>query len=158
MSETACGFSVLLPSLCHLPRQAPDKRKDCIKTVCFLAHSHDGFGKSWKRYSLPTYHNVLVETQKEAAAGAKNVVRFAMLSSEWKTGHLPRQARYTHTSEKTVLKLNAFPAAAATDWKFCDAYVTAAANHTFERDPHKGWTQSDGCELRKRSEAPTVFP
>jgi hypothetical protein len=29
--------------------------------------SHDGFGKSWKRYSLPTYHNQLVETQKEAA-------------------------------------------------------------------------------------------
>ena len=71
--------------------------------------------------------------------------------------NLPRQARYTHTCEKTVLKLNAFSAAAATDWKFCDAYVTAAANHTFERDPHKGWTQSDGCELRKRSEAPTVF-
>ena len=99
MSETACVFTVLLPPLCHLPRQARDQRKeDCIKTVCFLAHSHDGFGKSWKRYSLPTYHNVLVETQKEAAAGAKNVVRFAMLSSEWKTGHLICQDRLgTHT-------------------------------------------------------------
>ena len=30
------------------------------------------------------------------------------------------------------------------EWKFCDAYEQAAANHTFQTDPHHGWTQSDG--------------
>jgi hypothetical protein len=60
--------------------------------------SRDGFGQSWQRYSLPTFHNQLVATQSEAV-----------------------------------------------DWKFCDAYEAAAANHTFQDDPHKGWSQSDGC-------------
>ena len=59
--------------------------------------SADGFGRSWKRYSLPTFHNELVEMQKEDE-----------------------------------------------DWKFCDAYEKAAANHTFQDDPHMGWSQSDG--------------
>ena len=59
--------------------------------------SADGFGRSWKRYSLPTHHNRLVAAQKEAKG-----------------------------------------------WKFCDAYEEAAANHTFQDDPHHGWSQSDG--------------
>ncbi len=59
--------------------------------------SADGFGRSWDRYSLPTFHNRLVDTQHEEE-----------------------------------------------EWKFCAAYEKAAANHTFQDDPHRGWTQSDG--------------
>jgi hypothetical protein len=28
-------------------------------------------------------------------------------------------------------------------WKFCDAYEKVAKNHTFQDDPHHGWSQSD---------------
>ena len=65
--------------------------------------SHDGFGHNWSRYSLPTFHNNLVDTQGE--------------DPEWKFCAAYEQAAANHT----------FESAPHSGWTQSDGYNAIAA-------------------------------